>query len=207
MKPAAPSTTTHVRLLLDRLARRDPHAHTALFEHASQRLRAISRRQLRAFAAVARWEQTEDLLQGAAVRLHRALQDVHPPTPADFFRLCSALIRRELIDLKRKLFGPQGLGAHHASPHPRADQGNIHPGIEQASDTTFDPLKLARWTELHDRVEKLPAELRDVFDLVWYQDLTHAEAAEALGVSVKTISRRWRDARLALHHLLEDDDA
>ena len=46
---------------------------------------------------------------------------------------------------------------------------------------------------------------REVFELIWYQDLTHADAAAVLGVATKTIQRRWREARLQLHHLLDDD--
>jgi RNA polymerase sigma-70 factor (ECF subfamily) len=99
------------------------------------------------------------------------------------------------------------LGANHvsgpqnssATKPPRPEDG--HP-----DDTTHDPAKLARWTELHERIDSLPAELREVFDLRWYQELTHDEAATVLGVSSKTISRRWRDARVLVHDLLEDGE-
>ncbi len=48
----------------------------------------------------------------------------------------------------------------------------------------------------------LPDELSSVFDLIYYQGLTQAEAAEVLGVSEATIKRSWREARLALHDAL-----
>jgi RNA polymerase sigma factor (sigma-70 family) len=57
---------------------------------------------------------------------------------------------------------------------------------------------LAAWAEFHARVEGLPAEERDAFDLLWYHQLTHAEAAELLGVSESTVRRRWTAARLRL---------
>jgi RNA polymerase sigma-70 factor (ECF subfamily) len=41
--------------------------------------------------------------------------------------------------------------------------------------------------------------MREVFDLVWYQGLTNAEAAEILGVSTKTVRRRWQAGCLRLH--------
>jgi ECF sigma factor len=37
---------------------------------------------------------------------------------------------------------------------------------------------------------------------LWYQELRQAEVAEMLGVSERTIKRRWAAARLELHELL-----
>jgi RNA polymerase sigma-70 factor (ECF subfamily) len=51
-------------------------------------------------------------------------------------------------------------------------------------------------------VEALPEGERAVFDLLWYQGLTQAEAAVVLNVSEPTIRRRWRSARLHLHEAL-----
>ena len=53
------------------------------------------------------------------------------------------------------------------------------------------PLRLAAWTELHEQVEALPPEEREAFDLLYYQDLPQAEAAQVLGVSLATLKRRW----------------
>ncbi len=66
----------------------------------------------------------------------------------------------------------------------------------------LDPAALAEWAEFHQRVETLPLELREVVDLLWYQELTQDEAAELLGTSSKTVSRRWREARLMLAEAL-----
>ena len=199
-------TTQDINELLTRFAAGDAGARERLIERSMERFRVLAQRQLRQFPAVQRWSQTDDVLQGAAIRLHRALESVRPKNSREFFALCSALIRRELIDMKRSLFGPEGMGANHASRARDASNDTHAPRADEqlAHDTTHDPAKLARWTELHARIDTLPAELRDVFDLVWYQDLTHADAAAILGVSTKSISRRWRDARLELQHLLED---
>src|SRR5207244_829955 len=66
-----------------------------------------------------------------------------------------------------------------------------------------EPTRLAAWSAFHEAVEKLPDEEREVFDLLWYQGLAHAEAAELLGVAERTVGRRWQEARLhvaeALH--------
>jgi DNA-directed RNA polymerase specialized sigma24 family protein len=44
----------------------------------------------------------------------------------------------------------------------------------------------------------LPPIEREAFDLLFYQELSQAEAAAVLAVSVRTIKRRWQSARLRL---------
>jgi len=201
------TTTSQLDDLLQRFCAGDETARQLIIERSLERLRVLSRRQLRKFPQVERWNETDDILQGAAQRLYRALESVRPASAREFFGLCSAMIRRELLDLKRSLFGPLGLGANHASGY-RQDSGggSSRPDDGHRGDTTHDPAKLARWTELHERIDSLPGELREVFDLRWYQELTHDEAAMVLGVSSKTISRRWREARLLVHKLVEDGE-
>ncbi len=41
-----------------------------------------------------------------------------------------------------------------------------------------------------------------MFDLLWYQQLSQAEAAQLLNVSERTVKRRWASARLKLHDAL-----
>jgi RNA polymerase sigma-70 factor (ECF subfamily) len=54
-------------------------------------------------------------------------------------------------------------------------------------------------------VETLPDSLRQVFDLHWYHGLPLPQVAGLLGVSLKTVKKRWRAARLQLHHVLKDE--
>ena len=54
------------------------------------------------------------------------------------------------------------------------------------------------WTEFHEQVEMLPEEEQEVFNLLWYEQLTHEQAAEVLGVTTRTVRRRWQDARYRL---------
>ena len=37
-----------------------------------------------------------------------------------------------------------------------------------------------------------------MFNLLWYEQMTQEEAAEVLGVTARTIRRRWQDARYRL---------
>jgi RNA polymerase sigma-70 factor (ECF subfamily) len=123
-----------------------------------------------------------------------------PGTPLEFFRLAATQIRRELIDLARRHYGPHGDAAHHAS----VDGGVTLLGGSPpaADDDTHDPRRLAEWTDFHRKVEALPDPERAVADLLYYQGLSQDEAAGLLGVDVRTVQRRWQKARLALHEAL-----
>ena len=174
----------------------------ALLEHTSQRLEQLARRMLRHYPHVGRWEQTADVLQNALLRLHRALDAVQPESPQRFYGLAAAQIRRELIDLARHHFGPEGEAAHHhtdaASPGDEVGGGPL----AHAADPSGEPVTLAAWAEFHEQVEQLPEPLRDVFNLLWYEGLGQREAAEILNVSQRTIKYRWRDAKILLRERL-----
>src|SRR5437763_17122557 len=99
---------------LDRLHGGDEAARHELLNSACERLSQITRTMLRDYPRLKRWEQTEDVLQNALVRLMRALQTITPASVRDFYRLATLQIRRELLDLVRHYFGPEGRGAKHA---------------------------------------------------------------------------------------------
>ena len=187
--------STQIQRCMDRLRAGDVSARDELLARASARLTRLTRKMLRDFPGVHRWEETDDVLQNAVVRLCRALDEVQPPTVADFFRLAAAQIRRELLDLARRYAGPHSPGAKRAE----ADRaGNAPAARPDPPDTTRDPDRLAAWTDFHREVEVLPADEREVFDLLFYQGLVQAEAAAVLGVAEITIKRRWRAARMRL---------
>ena len=53
-------------------------------------------------------------------------------------------------------------------------------------------------------IDGLPEEEREVFDLVRIQGMTQVEAADILGVSIKTVQRRLNRALLTLSETLDD---
>jgi RNA polymerase sigma-70 factor (ECF subfamily) len=173
----------------------DRQARDELFRHAASRLERLASKMLRGYPGVQRWCETGDVLQNALARLLRALEVVRPANLRDFFGLAAEQIRRELIDLARHYYGPQGAGAHHAS---KGGSDSLAP-----PDQTHDPAVLAGWCEFHEQVRALPAEEREVIDLLFYQELPQAEAAALLGVAVRTVQRRWQAALLKLHDVLE----
>jgi RNA polymerase sigma factor (sigma-70 family) len=189
------SQVLRVQGLLDRHARGEAGASHELMALAIDPLTRLTRAMLRDYPGVHRWEETDDIMQGASLRLCRALAEVTPQTPRDFFRLAAAQVRRELIDLARRFAGPYGLGTRHES-HDPAHGSDL---IGYAPDDSRDPAELAEWSAFHQQAESLPDPLRSVFDLIYYQGLSQDEAAEALGTSVRTVKRQWQKARLALH--------
>jgi RNA polymerase sigma-70 factor (ECF subfamily) len=181
-------TTMLVQRWLDVLpqadTRRGQEARQELIEHARRRMEALCRKMF--FQSLAGspvdWE---DVYQESALRLWKSLEDVRPGTVKEFFGLAATQIRRVLVDLCRKY---------------KRQPPEVDASLRESS---FSPEALTRWTEFHEKVETLPEALREVVDLLWYQDLSQVEAAEVLGVDQSTVKRRWRKAReqLAAHVL------
>jgi RNA polymerase sigma-70 factor (ECF subfamily) len=184
-----------------RLKAGDDQARKELLNHACERLTRLTRKMLKSYGRVKRWEQTDDVVQNAMLRLYRTLGEVQPASAVEFYRLAALNIRRELLDLAKHYYGARGLGANYASVDRPADQSGASPALEHP-DAGDDPTQLEAWSKFHQQVEALPAEEKEVFDLIWYQELSQAEAAELLKVSERTIKRRWAAARLALHKSL-----
>jgi RNA polymerase sigma-70 factor (ECF subfamily) len=182
--------------LLDLMRAGDQTARQRIVEHACGRLRGLARKMLRRYPKVHRWEETDDVFVEAITRLHRALESVQPESPRHFYNLAATQIRRVLIDLSRRYYGAEGLGSHHDTAG--ADQdGDVAPRYEPP-DSTAEPSSLAEWTDFHEQVEAMPDEEREVFNLLWYEQMGQEEAAEILGVTTRTVRRRWQDARYRL---------
>ena len=122
------------------------------------------------------------MLNAAMLRLFRALLEVRPESLRHFFSLAATEIRRELIDLARS----------HAK---LALQTAL--GSEVLGDRD-EPSNLCEWTEFHEQVGELPDEEREVFSLLWYEELSQAEVADLLKISTRTVIRRWMNARFLL---------
>jgi RNA polymerase sigma-70 factor (ECF subfamily) len=195
--------TLQIERCLARLQANDETARKELIDCACDRLERLTRKMLRGWGRVHRWEQTGDVFQNAAMRLYRSLAETRPATAVDFFRLAALNIRRELYDMAKHYYGPRGEGANHATAawRPASDEGESLAWEPVGADE--QPENLAAWAEFHAQVDQLPEEERAVFDLLWYQELSQAEAAALLQISERTVKRRWASARLRLHKILE----
>src|SRR4051812_36046141 len=126
---------------------------------------------------------------GAVVeRLLKALRGARPATVRQFFALAGQHMRWELNDLARRL-----------DNQPAAVE--LRDGLLAApasSDSNLSP----EGRRLLEGIDALPEDEREAFDLVRIQGLTHGEAAEVLGVAVKTVQRRLdRGLRLLTERL------
>ena len=199
-----PGNTTLIQGLLDRYAAGDMSAKDELIKHSMERLRRLARKMLRENPAVRRFNETDDVLQNAMMRLHRALETVRPESKDRFVGLAATQIRRELIDLWRHHYGPQGDGANLvADPNMGDSDGVARPMYDQGvMDTSAGELPRQDMERFHTAVGELPDEIREVFEKSFYLDMKQEEIAKELGVSTKTIKRRFRDAKLQLEEKL-----
>lgn len=120
--------------------------------------------------------QTEEMLSALIERLIKALREARPKTVRQFFALAGQHMRWELNDLARRLDNQPGvvdLPAEMVPAHESSDSGLTPSG-----------------RRMLEAIEGLPLEEREAFDLVKIQGMTHAEAAEILGISIMTVKRR-----------------
>jgi RNA polymerase sigma-70 factor (ECF subfamily) len=195
------ASDTQLQRLIDKVLGGDEAARSALLDHACDRLLRLTRKMFHARPNLRRWEQTDDVFQNAMLRLHRALVDVKPESVRHFFNLAAVQIRRTLLDLAKHHLGPQGQGRkHHTDGQPADEEGGaIHDRAEQPED-------LEAWSAFHAQVEALPDEEKEVVNLLFYEALTQEEAASVLGISLRTVKRRWHSARCHLRQKLNEPE-
>ena len=199
-----PPVTGELSACLERLAAGDDSCRGRIIEICDARLRKLAHRLLGRFAKVRRWDDTDDVAQNAAIRLHRALGDTVPDDPRGLMGLMATQIQRELLDLARKHAGPMSYASNHESNVRDATDGEVFV-VDEALDVPDDDqeLPIERWEEFHQAVANLPEELGEVFKLAWYLGLDQTEAARILRCSTKTVGRRWKEAQEQLARALD----
>ncbi len=146
------------------------------------RLRKLASRMLSRYTASRRQEDTDDLVQNAALRLRRTLAAVPVESAAHAMALAVTQLKWELGDLIRRL-------------RRRPDGMANDVGLERNA-AAEDHLEA--WSAFHESVERLPKPQRDAVHCLWYLGLDQERAAAILGVTSRTIRRYWRMARDAL---------
>lgn len=178
--------TVHLVQLLARHKNGDAAAKSALIEHAYERLRALARKMFRGgFIPVQGREQTDDILQRGLIKLNKALESQTPATPYEFTGLAALQIRHTLLTLAKE-----------AKKKPT--QFGLEPDEIETKFNGTEPLTMSQWTEFHERANALPSEQRAVFDAVFYQGLTQAEARKVLGITDYQFRKNWLVARETL---------
>jgi len=135
--------------------------------------------------------QSEEMLSAVAERLLKAMREVHPKTVRQFFALANQHMRWELNDVARRLDKQEPLFEIQESALPAAPQ------------SSGSPLS-ATGLRMLEAIESLPDEEREVFDLIRIQGMPQTEAAEVLGIAVRTVQRRLNRGMLLLAEKLND---
>lgn len=176
-----------------------------LFEIAYARMQALAHRMIRGYPQVRRWDDTADVVQAAALRLHRALATVEVRDARHLFRLAALQIRRELLDLARKHASPESAAAHHET-NVLASADGVLMKVDLATDEAAEPAdRLEPWTRLHDAVAEFDADDREVFDLVWFMGATQHDIAALTGASPRTVRRQWESIKRRLVTALDGE--
>jgi RNA polymerase sigma factor (sigma-70 family) len=189
-------TTVVVQRHLDALAGDTPPEPIvrALLERAARRLEALCRNLLGgSYPRLMQPPlnlQPDEMLGAVVERLLKAMREVRPQTVRQFFALVNQHMRWELNDLARRLDEqPKTVGLEEALlPAPPSSHSELSPGARR----------------MLAAIDDLPEDEREVFSLVRIQGLTHAETAEILSVSVKTVQRRLNRAVVLLDEKLDD---
>jgi RNA polymerase sigma factor (sigma-70 family) len=181
----SPST---LGLLLARHKAGDAAAVNEIILHCRERFQLLTRRMLGRAARVAQQVESGDVVNELVARLINTLRQKTFDRPAQFLRYAALTIRSNLIDLakKRRPVPAGAVGSDTSSASP----------LDVHADTTNEPGKLAQWGEVHALIDRLSDEDRALFDLIYYQNLTPAEASELLGVPLTTLRTRWLNARV-----------
>jgi len=134
--------------------------------------------------------QPEEMLNAVVERLLKAMRSVRPQTVRQFFALVNQHMRWELNDVARRLDEqPTAMELREDMVPAPASSGSV---------LTPDGRRMLK------AIDDLPEDEREVFSLLHVQGLTQGEAAEVLGVSVRTVQRRLNRCLVLLAKQLDD---
>lgn len=193
--------TVELQSLIDRMRQGDRAARRELLDRACLRLRKLTAKMLSgSFPALTARHEVDSIVHETWLRLVQAMEKTDPPTVADFFRLAAFKIRQVLLDLAEK----QRRLDRRELPHRELDsqaRQQREPGNQ-----TYDPSRLAVWSEFHNRVQSLDEDERTVFEMHYYLELPQAEIARLLGLHPRKVSYLWVSATERLADQLDTFD-
>lgn len=187
--------TTHVEACLARIRAGDVSARDELFVACRRRLEVLVRRSLRTrFPSVRPHHDTQDVLQDVCIRLDTALRTVAVSDAKHFLCLASNHIRFALLEFAREVRKRERENGRPADEPP--DPPN--------PPTAFSTDEMVAF---HEEVDRLPADEREVFLLLYYSGWGREDVAHLLDVSLGTVKLRWARAKVRLSERLRDRPA
>lgn len=161
-----------------------PNAAEPVFRSIQKSVQRLAARAFKKFPRAGRFADLDDVIQGSLIRLLSTLRAIRPESTRQFYALANTAIRRELLDLIKKYYGPAGAGTHLSGISVGNESGELDPADEYRTD-------LDSMSAFHTAVEQLPVEEREAFSLMYYHDWPLADIAELFQVSTRTV-QRWQ---------------
>jgi RNA polymerase sigma factor (sigma-70 family) len=194
---SAEHTTAAVQRYLDALAGDQPAEPIirALLDRSVRRLQLLCTnllyRKYRRLTLPPLNLQPEEMLDAVVERLLKAMRSVRPQTVRQFFALVNQHMRWELNDVARRL-----------DEQPTAVE--VREGLVPAPPPSSGSALTPDGCRMLQAIDELPEDEREAFGLVHMQGLQQGEAAEVLGVSIRTVQRRLNRSLLLLAKQLDD---
>jgi RNA polymerase sigma factor (sigma-70 family) len=189
--------STRINNLLAQVKAREPKAREELIAHSLERLQRLSRKMFRKYPNLCTLEQTDDIVQKLVIKLHKMLDELVPEDTAGYFKLASQNLRWVLQDLARSNIAKNKNSGDMSTSVKRNELLNT-------KDPDGGPSSYAEWSEFYEKIELLPEENKQLFDLLWFQGLSQVEAAKFLKIPLRTLRRRWMITRILIRTLIKN---
>jgi RNA polymerase sigma factor (TIGR02999 family) len=167
----------------------------ALFNDLYPELKRVARSRLRTVGGRTLLDTTM-LVHDAYARLAQSSR-AQFASDGQFLAYCGQVMRSVIIDLAReRLAARRGGGERDLELNTEIMQSAL-----AASDDSFDVLRI------HDalaQLKELDARLERIVEMRYFAGLSEPEIAQALGLSVRTVSRDWERARALLRAMLSE---
>ena len=191
----ADDDTTQLQRLLDCLQKGDETARDSLIRHSCDRLQRLTRKMLRSLSEIEEMGADRRRFAGCHAAVAPFVERGQTRIGAGIHRAGRNTDSPVTHRLGPDHFRAKGDAAHHHTDDIRCQRGSL---VQNQPDESSEPKTIEQWSNFHEHIECLPAQEREVFNLLWYQGLEQAEAARVLGVDARTIRRRWRSARMMI---------
>jgi RNA polymerase sigma factor (sigma-70 family) len=194
--PVPADSTTQLECLISRLSGSGSDRQGAVDELVARvysRIGRLARKIFRiSFPRLRAAHGTGTVHHEVLIRIRKALQGSQPATMNEFWALSTRIIRNTLIDLARSYDASL---VRHAQSLDATDASDAN-GKRVLEPATWDeaPDVAESWARMHERVSRLPAPQREVFELCFYNGLSQRQAALVLERDPATVNRLWRKA-------------
>lgn len=179
-----------ITTLLDAARAGTPGAVDRLYEAIYPEMHALAHANLRRNRALTLLDTT-GLVHESFLKLSGA-GHVNAADRVHFMGYAARVMRSIVVDfVRRRMAERRGGGAPHT--------GLDHEAVEIADPRDREILGVA---EALEELEQVDARLVRVVEMRYFAGLTEAETAEALQISLRTVSRDWEKARLFLERAL-----